>query len=123
MIRVDTTALTDLIDRCLGLAADARLAREAQASFLADGKRLRALLLNLLSAQFDDGTQAVLEVNQEITNVNRRLSNPIVTLANIAATRAAVSSIIALLDKLVAVATMFIEGSQRQAPDIHIEEF
>lgn len=108
MIRVDTTGLADLINRCFAFATDARVASEAQAAFLADGKRLRGLLLNLLSAQFDDGTQAVLDANEEITNVNTRLSNSVAALANIAASLAAVASIVGSLDKLLGVAATFV---------------
>jgi geranylgeranyl pyrophosphate synthase len=108
MIRVDTTTLADLINRCFAFATDARVPRDAQVAFLADGKRLRGLLLNLLSAQFDDGTQAVLEANQEITNVNAQLSNMVAALANIAASLAAVASIVGSLDKLLGVAVAFV---------------
>ena len=108
MIRVDTTTLADLINRCFAFATDARLAQNVQAAFLADGKRLRGLLLNLLSAQFDDGTQAVLEANQEITNVNAQLSDSVAALANVAASLAAVASIVGSLDKLLGVASAFV---------------
>ena len=108
MIRVDTTALVDLINRCFAFATDARVAWDAQVAFLADGKRLRGLLLNLLSAQFDDGTQAVLEANQEIANVNTRLSNSVAALANLAGSLAAVAAIVASLDKLLDLAAAFV---------------
>jgi hypothetical protein len=108
MIRVDTTVLADLINRCFAFATDARVAPGAQAAFLADGKRLRGLLLNLLSAQFDDGTQAVVDANQQLTDVNARLSNSVAALDNLAASLAAVASIVGSLDQLLGVAAAFV---------------
>ena len=108
MIRVDTTVLADLINRCFAFAMDARVAPDTQAALLADGKRLRGLLLNLLSAQFDDGTQAVVDANQQLTEVNTRLSNSVTVLENMAESLAAVASIVGSLDKLLGVATAFV---------------
>ncbi len=108
MIRLDTTGLTDLINRCFTYGTDPRVSQDAQSAFLAGGKRLRGLLLNLISAQFHDRTQAVLEANQEIVNLNTRLSNPNVTLANLPASLGAIASIILSLDKLLDVAAAYL---------------
>ena|SRR2546422_2455808 len=108
MIKVDTTTLSDVINQCFGYATDGRLSPAQQTAFLADGKRLRGLLLNLLSAQFDDGTQAVLNANNQLTAVNTQLSNSAAALVNAAQTLNNVASLVGNLDKLLNVAANFL---------------
>jgi hypothetical protein len=108
MIKVDTTTLSDIINQCFGYATDGRFSSDQQAAFLAEGKRLRGLLLNLLSAQFDDGTQAVLDANKQLTTVNTELSNAATTLAKAAQTLNNVAGLVGNLDKLLNVAASFL---------------
>jgi hypothetical protein len=75
---------------------------------LADGKRLRGLLLSLLSAQFNDGTQAVLDANGQLKTLNTELANSADALKNAAQTRNDVANLVGNLDKLLNVATKFI---------------
>jgi geranylgeranyl pyrophosphate synthase len=108
MIKVDTKTLTGIINKCFDNASDGRFSEAQQAAFLADGKRLRGLLLNLLSAQFDDGTQAVFEANNQLASLNSDLSNSAASLANIAQTLNSVASLVSNLDKLLNVASSFL---------------
>lgn len=108
MIKVDTTTLTDIINKCFDCASDGRFTQADQAAFLADGKRLRGLLLNLLSAQFDDGTEAVVDANRQLTAINTQLSNSAASLANTAQTLNSVASLVGNLDKLLNVAANFL---------------
>lgn len=108
MINVDTTTLADVIKRCFALSADGRFSDQQQSAFLADGKRLRGLLLNLISAQFNDGTQAVLDANSKLQNVNAQLDNDASVLSNAAATLLNVSSLVNTLDELLNVAASFV---------------
>jgi hypothetical protein len=104
VIKVDTTTLSDVINQCFAFATDGRFTPAQQNALLADGKRLRGLLLNLISAQFNDGTQAVLDANQRLTAVNTLLSNSASALANVAQTLNNVASLVSTLDKLLNVA-------------------
>jgi hypothetical protein len=108
MTKVDTTTLADIINQCFAYSSDGQLSDDQQGMLLADGKRLRGLLLNLLSAQFDDGTQAVSDANNKLTAVNMKLANSAEALANTAQTLNDVASLVGNLDKLLNVATSFI---------------
>jgi geranylgeranyl pyrophosphate synthase len=105
---VDTTTLAAIINQCFAFSADGRFSDQQQSSFLADGKRLRGLLMNLLSAQFNDGTQAVLDANSKLTDVNTQLNNDAGVLNNIATTLTNVSNLVGILDKLLNVAASFV---------------
>lgn len=108
MIIVDTKTLTSVINRCFAFSADGRFSDAQQASFLADGKRLRGLLMNLLSAQFNDGTQAVLDANARLTQVNAQLANDAAVLNDATGTLTNISNLVGILDKLLNVAASFV---------------
>lgn len=108
MIKVDTTTLSDIINQCFAYSSDGRLSPTQQAAMLADGKRLRGLLMNLLSARFNDGTQAVLDANNQLTKVNTKLANSAAALTNAVQTLNDISSLVGNLDKLLNVAAGFV---------------
>lgn len=108
MLKVDTTTLAEIINQCFIYSTDGRFSSAQQTAFLADGKRLRGLLLNLLSAQFDDGTQAVLDANKQLTAINTELSNSATALANAAQTLKDVARLVDNLDKLLNIVTKFL---------------
>ena len=108
MIKVDTTALANIINQCFDYSSDGRIPSSEQTAFLADGKRLRGLLLNLLSAQFDDGTQAVLDTNKQLAAVNRQLGDAAASLAQSAQTLNTLANLVGNLDKLLNVAANFL---------------
>ena len=108
MMKVDTTTLADIINQCFGYATDGRFSVPHQTAFLADGKRLRGLLLNLLSAQFDDGTQSVIDANDQLDAVNTKLSDSAATLANAAQRIQDVADLVGNVDKLLNVAVGFL---------------
>jgi len=108
MLKVDTTTLADIVNQCFAFASDGRFNLQQQKALLADGKRLRGLLLNLLSAQFDDGTQAVLDANNQLLVVNNDLANAAAALANVAKTLGDVADLVGNLDQLLNVAVSFI---------------
>lgn len=108
MLNLDTTTLADVIQKCFAFSSDGRFSAEQQAAFLADGKRLRGLLLNLLSAQFDDGTQAVLDANNKLSDVNTQLDDDAEVLAKAATTLTNIANLVSSLDKLLNVAASFL---------------
>jgi hypothetical protein len=107
-MKVDTTTLADVIQQCFAFSSDGRFSPAQQAAFLADGKRLRGLLLNLLSAQFDDGTQAVLDANSKLSDVNTELENDAEVLDKAATTLTNIANLVSSLDKLLGVAASFL---------------
>src|SRR5579872_7150407 len=108
VINVDTATLSNVINQSFAFATDGRFTQDQQNAFLADGKRLRGLLLNLISAKFNDGTQAVLDANQQLTTVNTGLSNSATVLANTVNTLNDITSLVVSLDKLLNVAASFV---------------
>ena len=108
MISVDTTTLSSIINQCFAFSSDDRVSPADQNQFLALGKRLRGSLLNLISAQFNDGTQAVLNANQQLTTVNTQLSDSGTALANTAQTLNNVASLVSNLDALLGIAAKFV---------------
>ena len=72
MITTDTTTLASLIKTCFILSADLDLSPDQRKAFLVAGKQLRGSLVNLLSATFQDGTQAVLDTNKKLNQINQQ---------------------------------------------------
>src|SRR5215467_2093404 len=108
MLKVDTTTLSDIINQCFDYSMDGRFSQLQRTAWLADGKRLRGLLINLLSAQFDDGNQAVLDANDHLSDLNAKLANSTAALANVAQTLSDVATLVGNLDKLLNVAANFL---------------
>jgi len=108
MLATDTTTLSDIIIQCFDYSMDGRFSPKQRTAFLMDGKRLRGLLLNLLSARFEDGTQVVLDANKQLTAINKKLADSAETLAHAAEVLGDVAALVANLDQLLSVATSFL---------------
>ncbi|HME42378.1 MAG TPA: hypothetical protein VKF36_04765 [Syntrophorhabdales bacterium] len=106
--RVDTRTLTDNINQCFTLSATGGISPQQQAAFLADGKRLRGLLLNLLSAEFDENTPKLLDANKKLQEVNAQLLNSADVLSKTAGVLKNMADLIGILDGLLGVAAKFI---------------
>jgi len=105
---VDTDTLAKIVRQCFENGADDSFTDAQQTAFIADGKRLRGLLMNLLSAQFAAGDATVVAANKQLTAVNTTLADDEAVLENFAATVKAITSLIGSLDKLLNVATEFV---------------
>jgi geranylgeranyl pyrophosphate synthase len=108
MMKVDTTTLSDSVTQCFDNATDGRFSTSERAAFLTEGKRLRGLLLNLLSAQFNNGTQQVVDANAELKAVNTELKAAAANIAKTASTLNNVAHLVGTLDGLLGVAVSFI---------------
>ena len=108
MTRVDTTTLAEVVKQCFEHSTDGRFTTEERARFLVEGKRLRGLLMNLLSAQFDDGTEALVGANAAVRAVNADLKASADQLAGIATTLNNIARLVGTLDKLLNVAVSFV---------------
>jgi hypothetical protein len=108
MMKCDTTTLTQIIDKCFDYSGDGRLRDTQRTEFLTLGKRLRGSLLNLLSAQFEDNTEAIQNANADLTRINTQLLNDVDTLSNVDATLEEINSLVGTLDKLIGIAISFI---------------
>jgi len=108
MITIDASTLANIITRCFGYSSDGRFTETQQGAFLAAGKRLRGLLLNLISAQFDNGTASVLAANTQLNVVNTNLSNAADTIAKAVDRLHDIASLVKNLDALIGIATNFV---------------
>lgn len=107
MLSVDTPTLTNLIKTCFNLSMDGRVADDKQSEFLVLGKRLRGCLVNLLSAQFNDGTQQVLDANQQLNQVNQQTAQAVQSLAAAANVLSQINTLVRVLDDLLKIASSF----------------
>jgi hypothetical protein len=105
---VDTVTLTKVINQCFELSMDGQLPAAWRAKFLAHGKRLRGHLVNLLSAEFDEGSVAVVEANSRVRAVSAELANSAAVLANVAKTLSNIAQLAGTMDKLLNVAVTFL---------------
>jgi hypothetical protein len=108
MTRVDTTTLAEVVKQCFEHSTDGRFTPEERARFLTEGKRLRGLLMDLLSAQFTDGTEALVDANAAVRAVNADLKASAEQLARIATTLTNIARLVGTLDKLLNVAVSFV---------------
>jgi hypothetical protein len=107
MLSVDTPTLTNIIKTCFNLSMDGRVADDQQSEFLVTGKRLRGCLVNLLSAQFNDGTQQVLDANQQLNQINQRTAHAADSLAATANILNQINTLVHVLDDLLKLAASF----------------
>lgn len=105
---VNTTKLTEAINRCFDYSMDGRLTPARRNKYLTEGKRLRGLLLNLISARFEDGTQAVINANSKLDEVNDQLRDSVAAIESAAEVLANVARLVKVLDGLLGVATSFL---------------
>ncbi len=108
MLQLDSATLTKVINCCFTLSATAGLAEAEKRTFLVAGKQLRGSLVNLLSAQFDDGTQAVLDANGELSKVNAEADELIQGLGKASELVKKVTDLAGKLDKLLPLAARFL---------------
>jgi hypothetical protein len=99
-MQTDNTTLLDNVQRTLELAVSPDLTDEQRHDYLEKGTALRSRLMTLLTANFNDGTQEVLNANAEIKQVNAKLKQKLKDLQGVAETVGALASLVSTLDDL-----------------------
>ncbi|MGA2585640.1 MAG: hypothetical protein ABSF88_01230 [Candidatus Aminicenantales bacterium] len=107
-MKIDFAILTQLTGRCFDLSMDAGVHVSDQNEFRALGKRLRGCLLNLLTAEFEEGTAAVTNANTMMSDVNEKISKITEVLAHTAQVIAQIGQVVSILDDLLKIATKFV---------------
>jgi glutaredoxin 2 len=107
-MKIDCTILTQLTEHCFDLSMDAGVPASERKEFLALGKRLRGSLLNLLTAEFEEGTAAVTNANTMMNDANEIISNIAQVLAHTAQVIAQIGEVVSTLDDLLKIATIFV---------------
>lgn len=108
MLTIDSATLSALVKSCFLLSMDGRLTPQQQGEFLVAGKRLRGLLLNLISAQFNPSTAAVVAANAQLGAVNQQIGQLGANLANVKAVITQATAVISTLDGLLSLAAKFV---------------
>lgn len=108
MLKVDTQSLTALISECFDLSMNGDLeSDEIRSNFLVAGKQLRGCLVNLISAQFNDGTKDVVEANKELNQVNQNTAKLTQNLASTNDVLGQINKLVGILDGLLKIAASF----------------
>ena len=79
----DTQALTRLVERCFDLAMSGTVPPETRTDCLAQGKRLRELLVRTLGARFDAGSADFQKASATLQDVNKSLDDAAQDLAKV----------------------------------------
>lgn len=109
MTTVDTDNLAAAVRLCFANARDLQFSTEQRQEFLFQGKRLRGALVNLISAQFDEGiTPEVNAANSELRSITRRLKDTKATLERYAETVERISNLVGALDGLLKLVAKFV---------------
>lgn len=106
-MKTENVVLTEIIETCFKLSADDRVPPNLQSEFLALGKRLRGTLVNLLTAEFNEGTAKVNEANQKIKEINQSLKVDVLELKLIADHVEQIGKLVSMLDGLLKLAAGF----------------
>jgi hypothetical protein len=105
--RLNVQQLTDCIVECFELSSSGAVPLDFRSEFLVLGKRLRGALVNLVSAQFSEGTAAVQAANSQIADVNRRLKTEAKTLSDFVDAIRAGAALVGTLDSMLKLAVAF----------------
>src|SRR5262245_2285193 len=107
--QIDAAILADNVTKCFDKVGDLRFSVADRNRFLADGKRLRGQLLNLISAKFNSPPPPELvAANNDLAALNGKLANNATVRANTAQTLDDIATLIGNLDKLLGIATAFV---------------
>lgn len=106
--KLDSTTLTDVIERCLDYSMDGRFTQAQRTRFLVIAKRLRGSLLNLLSARFDEDTAELQQANDDLEALSKGLKKTTETIEKAAETLGDLTKLVGALDKLIGLAPKFL---------------
>ena len=99
-MKTENKTLLDNVELAFELAVDPGLGKVERKQHLEQGFALRLRLITLLTAEFDDGTPAVLAANVKIKEVNKLLRQKLKDIKNVANTVAALKNLVSILDDL-----------------------
>lgn len=99
-MKTENKVLLDNVEMAFELAVAPGVSKAERKQHLEQGFALRLRLITLLTAEFDDGTQAVLDANSKIKEVNKLLKQKLRDLQNIANTVTALKNLVSILDDL-----------------------
>ena len=100
----DTQSLTRLVERCFDLSMSGQLPPETRAEYLAQGKRLRELLVRLLGARFDARAAEFQQATAALRTTNQELDTAANDLAKVTQVVGRIAELAGYLDKALGIA-------------------
>jgi hypothetical protein len=106
-MKTNNAGLAQLVEQCFSLSMNGDIKESDRKDFLAIGKRLRGSLLNLLTAEFEEGTQEVIDANSRISDLNKNLITVTQNLQQVADVVKQIGQLVTILDDLLKIAASF----------------
>ena len=100
----DTQTLSRIVDRSFDLSMSGALPAETRAQYLAHGKRLRELLMQLLGARFDANSAEFKQATDAMHNTNHALAEAAEDLDKLTQAVSRLTELVGFLDKALGVA-------------------
>ena len=105
---LDAEPLAKLIQFCFKLSQKPGISEKQSHNLIVLGKKLRGVLLNILSAQFDASTQLFIDSTNELKETNKALKEALDDLQKTADAIKKATGVLKLLDKLLGIAVGFL---------------
>jgi len=105
---INTAELAEIISMCFDLSMTVGLDEQLRADCLVAGKRLRGILVNLLSARFESSSQEFQEASANLTRINKQLIKVFEGLEKVAKLVEDIGGLISQLDGLLKLAVAFV---------------
>jgi hypothetical protein len=104
-MKIDNSALADVVERCFDLSMDGRLEQAQRQEFLVLGKRLRGSLVNVLSASFDADNEDFKAAQDKLKAVGTSIQSAQQALEGTTKVLAQLDGLVSALDGLLKFAT------------------
>lgn len=105
---LDAELLTRLILLCFKLSQKPGISDNQSRNLIVLGKKLRGILLNILTAKFDASTQLFIDSTNELKETNKALKEALDDLKKTADAIKKATGVLKLLDKLLGIAVGFL---------------
>lgn len=105
---LDGEMLVRLIQLCFTLSQKPGITPKQSRDLIILGKKLRGVLLNILTAKFDASTQLFIDATTELKATNKVLEEAIDDLQETAEAIKRATGVLKLLDKLLGIAVAFL---------------
>ncbi|MGH8109171.1 MAG: hypothetical protein ACREO1_10715 [Arenimonas sp.] len=105
---LDAELLTRLIQLCFKLSQKPGITETQSRNLIVLGKKLRGVLINVLTSKFDASTQLFIDSTDELRNTNKALKEALDDLQKTADAIKKATGVLKLLDKLLQIAVGFL---------------
>jgi hypothetical protein len=107
-MKINNQLLANIIEKCFDYSCDGGISDTDRKDFAFWGKRLRGILVNIITAEFDGDSAKFKQANAEIKAVNIRLQEATQVLEQVAETVEQLGKLASILDDLLKTAISFV---------------